>query len=59
MNSKEVSQFIINDIKSLENLVESFNNLSSVPKIDIDYALDKTRKIYDLLYQLKIYYYSL
>lgn len=53
MNSKEVSQFIINEIKSLENLIESFNNLSNISKIDIDYALDKTRKVYDLLYQLK------
>ena len=49
MKSKQISESITNDLKSILNLTENFNNLSNVSKIDIDLALEKTRNLYDKL----------
>lgn len=44
---------VLSDIKGIENIVKRFKENESIPKIELDLALEKIRKLYDILLMLE------
>lgn len=49
MNYNNTIDIILSDIEDVRKLIQGFKNKKSIPKIEIDIALEKLRKLYDVL----------
>ena len=54
MNSKEQIKILLKDLQDTYLLVKRFENLSEVPKIEMDLALSKVRNLYDLMLKVDV-----
>ncbi len=52
MNFELVIETINKDIQDIEKTVINFKNRSSLPRVEIDLAMEKVRKLYDSLQSL-------
>ncbi len=49
MEYNNTIDILINDINEIKSIISGFKNKTSVPQIEFDLALDKLRKLYDVL----------
>jgi hypothetical protein len=49
MEIKHTVEILTKDIQDIEKLVRNFNNYPTPPQIELDLAMDKLRKVYELL----------
>ena len=52
MNFELLIETINKDIQDIEESIKKFRNRSSIPRVEIDLAMEKVRKLYDLLQNL-------